>query len=192
MTRKLAVACSLLLALVVFAGMAQAQNPYKVDYFANANTGGAPDATLRLDNPGGAAGANLCADIFVFDSHEELSECCSCLETPDGLRTLSVNGDLTANPLTGVILNTGVIKVVAALPTAGVCPVPTHITTVAYGEIKGWATHIQNSNFSITETASQDSYLSSAEESKLAKQCGAIVAVGSGKGICGCGTGSGS
>jgi hypothetical protein len=192
MTQKVAVVCSLLLALVVFAGMAQAQNPYKVDYFSNANTGGAPDGTLRLDNPGGAAGANLCADIFVFDSNEELSECCACLETPDGLRTLSINSDLTANPLTGVVLNTGVIKVVAAATNAGTCPVPTHITTVTGGEIKGWTTHIQNSNFAITETTAQDSYLSSAEESKLAKQCGAIVSVGSGKGICTCGTGTGS
>ena len=68
MTRKLAVLCTLILALVVFAGMAQAQtattSPYRVDYFSNANTGGAPDGTLRLDNDG-AAGVNLCADIFV-------------------------------------------------------------------------------------------------------------------------------
>jgi hypothetical protein len=192
MTRKLAVLCCLSLAVVAFAGMAQAQSAYRVDYFANANTGGAPDGTLRLDNDGSAAYANLCADIFVFDTNEELSECCSCLETPDGLRTLSVNSDLTANPLTGVTLTTGVIKVVAAATTGGVCPTPTHISLVSGGEIQGWATHIQNSNFAITETASQASNLSSAEESNLAKQCGAIVKVGSGKGICSCGTGTGS
>jgi hypothetical protein len=180
------------MALVIFGGLAQAQtSPYRVDYFSNANTGGAPDGTLRLDNDGSAAGANLCADIFVFDPFEELSECCSCLETPDGLRTLSVNTNLTSNPLTGVVLSTGVIKVVAAAPTGGACPVPTHITTVTGGEIQGWATHIQNSNFAITETASQVSNLSSAEESNLARQCGAIVKVGSGKGICNCGTGTG-
>ncbi len=191
MMRKVAIICSVLVALVICAGVAQAQNPYKVDYFANANTGGAPDATLRLDNPGGT-GANLCADIFVFDSNEELSECCSCLETPDGLRTLSINDNVTANPLTGVILNTGVIKIVAAATTGNTCPVPTHVTTVANGEIKAWATHIQNSNFAVTETASQDSYLSSTEQTNLARQCGAIVKVGSGKGICSCGTGTGS
>jgi hypothetical protein len=73
---------------------AQAQNPLKVEYFANANTTGAPDATVRLDNPGGAAAASLCADIFVFYENEELAECCSCLEAPDGLRTLSVNNNL--------------------------------------------------------------------------------------------------
>jgi hypothetical protein len=170
--------------------MAQAQSPYRVDYFSNANTGGAPDGTLRLDNDGSAAAANLCADIYVFDSNEELSECCSCLETPDGLRTLSVDTDLTSNPLTGRVLTTGVIKVVAAATSANTCPVPTHITLVSGGEIQGWATHIQTSNFTITETASQVSNLSSAEESNLAKQCGSIVKVGSGSGICSCGSGS--
>jgi hypothetical protein len=189
MTRKLAVVCSLFVALVIFAGMAQAQSPYRVDYFSNANTGGAPDGTLRLDNDGSASDANLCADIFVFDAYEELSECCSCLETPDDLLVLSVNNNLTSNPLTGVVLNTGVIKVVAAAPTAGRCPVPTHITTVTGAEIQGWATHIQTGNV-ITETTSQVSNLSSTEETGLAQQCGAIVRVGSGKGICNC-TGAG-
>jgi hypothetical protein len=193
------------MALVIFAGMAQAQtSPYRVDYFSNANTGGAPDATLRLDNDGSGAipnggnsvtsggDINLCADIYIFDSYEELSECCSCLETPDGLRTLSVNTNLTSNPLTGVVLSTGVIKIVAAETTGGACPVPTHIALASNGEIQSWATHIQNSNFAITETASQVSNLSSAEQTALAQQCGAIARVGSGKGICNCGTGTGS
>jgi hypothetical protein len=195
MTRKLAVLCTLILALVVFAGMAQAQtpattSPYRVDYFANANTGGAPDGTLRLDNDG-AAGGNLCADIFVFDMHQELSECCSCLETPDGLRTLSVNADLTANPLTGVVLKTGVIKIVAAAPTSGTCPVPNRIATEPNGEIQGWGTHIQTASFQETETAAQVSFLSATEQTRLARQCGAILAVGSGSGICSCGSGTG-
>jgi hypothetical protein len=196
MTRKLAVVCSLFVALVVFAGLAQAQtyvtSPYRVDYFANANTGGAPDATLRLDNDG-AAGGNLCANIFVFDSNEELSECCSCLETPDGLRTLSVNTDLTANPLTGDTLSTGVIKIEAAKTVGNTCPLyPNTYTAATNAEIQGWATHIQNSNFAITETASQVSYLSATESTRLAQQCGAIKSVGSGAGLCTCGTGTGS
>jgi len=192
MTRKLAVVCSLFVVVVLFAGMAQAQSPYRVDYFSNANTGGAPDATLRLDNDGSAAAANLCADIYIFDSNEEMSECCSCKETPDGLRTLSVNANLTANPLTGVILSDGVIKIVAAATTGGGCPTPNHITLVTDAEIQSWATHIQNTTYAITEGASQVSNLSSAEETNLAQQCGAIMRVGSGKGICNCGTGTGS
>jgi hypothetical protein len=184
MTRKLAVVCSLFVALMVFAGLAQAQSNYRVDYFANANTGGAPDATLRLDNDGSAAHANLCADIFVFNANEEISECCSILETPDDLLTLSVNNNLNSNPATGTAIVTGVIKVVAAATTNGACPVPTHITTVTGAEIQGWATHIQNSNYTITETASQVSNLSAAELSNLAQQCGAVVKVDSGHGIC--------
>jgi hypothetical protein len=191
MTRKLGVA-GLMLALLGLVGMARAQSPYRVEYFTNANTSGAPDATLRLDNDGAAAGANLCADIFVFDSNEELSECCSCLETPDGLRTLSVDSDLTANPLTGVILTTGVIKIVAAAPTLDKCPPPSTISLVPDAEIQAWATHIQSTTLAITETASQASSLSSHEQKRLAQQCGAIRGVGSGKGICSCGTGTGS
>jgi hypothetical protein len=82
----------------LFAGSALAAttppaDTLKVDYFSNANTSGAPDATVRLTNPGTAAG-NMCASMFVFDENQELTECCSCLLTPDGLRTLSVNVDL--------------------------------------------------------------------------------------------------
>jgi hypothetical protein len=189
MPRNLA-ALYLVPALAALAAMAQAQSAYRVDYFVNANTVGAPDATLRLDNDGAAGAKNLCADIFVFDTNEELSECCSCLETPDGLRTLSVNSDLTANPLTGVILTGGVIKVVAAATSGGTCPVPYKITVAADAEIQAWATHIQNSS-TVTETPSQVSSLSTAEAKKLAEQCGAIVA-STGGGVCTCGTGTGS
>jgi hypothetical protein len=193
MIRKLAVAFCLIMALVLFAGVMHAQTQtfyYRVDYFANANTAGAQDATLRLDNDGAAAAANLCADIFIFDPNEEMSECCSCLETPDGLRKLSINTNLTSNPLTGVLLTDGVIKIVPAATSGGSCPVPFRVTTVAGAEIQGWATHIQDTTFIVTETASQVSTLSTAEQSNLAQQCGAIEKVGSGKGICSCGSGS--
>jgi hypothetical protein len=189
MALKLVVCTLFFVVLVVSPRVARAQSPYRVEYFANANTSGAPDATLRLDNDGSAE-RDLCADIFVFDTNEEMSECCSCLETPDGLRTLSVNNDLTSRPLTSAILPAGVIKIVAAATTGGTCPVPTHITLVSGGEIQSWATHIQNSTFAITEAVSQVSNLSSAEESLLAKECGAIDKVGSGNGLCSCGSGS--
>jgi len=91
-----------------------------------------------------------------------------------------------------VVLSTGVIKIVAAATVSNTCPVPNKIALVTDGEIQGWATHIQNSNFAITETASQVSFLSATEEGRLARQCGAILSVGSGKGICTCGTGTGS
>jgi hypothetical protein len=65
-------------------------------------------------------------------------------------------------------------------------PRPVHIKTVPRAEIQGWATHIQDSNYTITETTSQVSNLSSAEESALAKMCAAIVATDSGGGVCSC------
>jgi hypothetical protein len=182
------------LSLALFAASAWAQNipadVYKVDYFSNANTAGAPDGTLRMIDPGESNG-NMCAYIAVFDPYEEMSECCGCLVSPDGLATLSVNMDLTNNPLTGQLLQNGVIKIVTARPIANACPLPTSANqspTLEPG-IRAWTTHIQNSNFTITETASQDSTLSKQELFNLGAQCSSILLVGSGKGICTCGSG---
>jgi len=184
------VVCTLVLALSAgYAAAVTTPGPdtLKVDYFANANTAGAPDGTYRITNPG-TAGGSLCAAIFVFDPNQELSECCSCLVSPDGLRTLSVNTDLTGNPLTGVVLSTGAVKIVPIPTRGGVCPTyPVSLAPTA--SIRSWGTHIQNSNFTITETASQDATLSAAEVSRLDGQCYAIQLDGSGKGLCTCGTG---
>ena len=181
----LLVACTLALALCAGTAWGQADT-LKVDYFANANTAGAPDGTLRITNPGTAAG-NVCASIFVFDPDQELSECCSCLQTPDGLATLSVNTDLTSNPLTGVILSTGVIKIVSTIPVSGACPLPTAVKPEP--AIRAWTTHIQNSSFVETETGSIDATLSTGEISALARECTAIKVAGSGHGVCTCGVG---
>jgi hypothetical protein len=155
----------------------------KVDYFANANTSGAPDATVRTVHPG-TTYSNLCADIFVFDTNEEMSECCSCIITPDGRLDLSVNSDLTANPLTRDVLADGVIKIISAKPAAGGdCPVPQAGIAPA-PTLRHWTTHIQNSNFTLTENVSPDAKLSNAELINLQAQCKAIVRDGSGHGIC--------
>lgn len=171
-----------MLALALFAGSAMAvavpppADTLKVDYFSNANTAGAPDGTVRLTNPG-TSGGNIFAAIYVFDSNQELSECCECLLTPDGLTVLSVNSDLTSNPLTGVVLGTGLIKVVSTTGSnaAKLAPTPA---------VRSWGTHIQNSNFAVTETASQDATLSSTEVSRLDQECSAVELDGSGHGIC--------
>jgi hypothetical protein len=159
----------------------------KVDYFANANTTSAPDATLRLDNPG-TAGGSVCANLYVFDVFQEMSECCSCYISPDGLRTLSINNDLTANPLTGKQLTTGVIKIVSNVARSTVCPLPRNMTPVS-GGVRGWATHIQNASFTETETGSLDATMNVAEESRLNAECNSIALTGSGSGVCTCGTG---
>lgn len=190
MTKTTSLVVSLLvLTLFVASGWAVTTPPadtLKVNYFSNANTSGAPDGTVRITNPGTAAG-NVCASIFVFDPDQELSECCSCLTTPDGLRTLSVNTNLTGNPLTGVILSTGVIKIVSTIPVGGSCPLPTTVNSEP--ALRAWATHIQNGSYAETETASQDATLSAGEAARLAAQCYAIKLDGSGRGVCTCGTG---
>ncbi|HVI08301.1 MAG TPA: hypothetical protein VND65_08405 [Candidatus Binatia bacterium] len=185
------VVCTLALALC--AGSAWAQSPpadtLKVDYFSNANTEGAPDATLRIDNPG-TSGGNLCAAIFVFDVYQEMSECCSCLVTPDGLRTLSIDKDLTSNPATGSSLTGGVIKIVSSASSSSTCPNPTGPKGLnPTPAVRAWTTHIQNSNWTITETAAQDATLSSTELTGLENGCHAIHLIGSGSGICSCGSG---
>jgi hypothetical protein len=98
----------LAIALVLGTGSAMAQNAgdnstYAVDYFSYALTTGAPDGTLRVINDGDAAGADLCASVYVFDNSQELSECCSIRVTADGIISESVNRNLLSNPLTGVL-----------------------------------------------------------------------------------------
>lgn len=180
-----------LLVLATIAGFALSaagQDVYKMNYFSN-NISAAPDATVRLDNPGLTYG-NLCAMIYVFDWDQQLTECCGCVETHNGLRTLSVKTDLTKNPLTGVVSKTGMIKVVSAAvnnspcdPTANVAP---------RQNLRAWATHIQNpvgSTYPVTETEFSDSTLGATELANLQAQCAFINILGSGQGVCTCGTG---
>ena len=188
LSRTLPVLVVALLVLGIGSGIAMAQDVYKVNYFSN-NAAPAPDATVRIDNPGLTYG-NLCAMVYVFDFDQQLSECCGCVETHNGLRTLSVKRDLTSNPLTGVLSTNGVIKVVSAAvnnspcdPTANVKPTP---------NLRVWVTHIQNpvgAAFPITETESSDSTLGATELANLQAQCAFINILGSGHGICSCGTG---
>jgi hypothetical protein len=160
-----------------------------VDYFSGANSGN-PAAQLRIVNPGTFASGGICAAIYVFDSFQEMSECCSCPLSPDSLRTLQVEGDLTSNPLTGgPLLTTGAIKIVSTperSPNSGSCAFPTRLTPTA--GIRAWVTHIQN-NVYVTETASQDATLSYGEQVRLQGECFGIQLDGSGKGVCTCGVG---
>ncbi len=85
---------------------------YFVSYFSN-NVAAAPDATVRFINDGDTGG-NLWAAFYVFDDSQELTECCACQITPDGLLSESVKTQLTAAPLTGKVPTRGVIKVISS------------------------------------------------------------------------------
>jgi len=158
---------------------------FDVNYYSNAHTDDLPDGTVQITNVGTSVGAtgdksgDLCALIYVFKPDQELAECCSCPVTPDGLLTLSINANLTANPLTAGILTTGDIKIVSSTSCDPTAPNP------APG-IHAWATHIQNTGLQ-TETAFTSPNLCSGELDGLATACSILVNEGSGAGICTCG-----
>jgi hypothetical protein len=186
--KALLVAAAIVGFVIIGAGAASAQDVYKVNYFSN-NAAPAPDATVRIDNPGLTYG-NLCAMVYVFDADQQMSECCGCVETHNGLRTLSVRSNLTSNPLTGVVSRNGVIKIVSAAVNNSPCDPTSNVTPKA--NLRAWVTHIQNAvgtAFPITETESSDSTLGATELANLQAQCAFVNILGSGHGICSCGTG---
>jgi hypothetical protein len=169
-------------------GVASAQDVYKVNYFSNNTVAGAPDATVRIDNPGLTYG-NLCAMIYVFAADQQMAECCGCVQSHNNLTTYSVSTNLAspARTLTGEYTPSGVIKIVSA-PYPGYCD-----PTSAYKptpNLRAWATHVQNkvgTAFPVTETEFSDSTLGATELSNLQAQCAFINILGSGYGICSCG-----
>ena len=175
---------------------------YFVTYYSNANTSGAPDATLRIVNDGDfrSEGGPLWAAIYVFDDSQEMRSCCSCEITPDGLLSESVNKELTANEFTGRgQIARGVIKVLSAVSGD-----PAYLDDVDAG-LRGWMTHIQATTTTfpapgpgngvnavekgpwlVTEDALADSNLSGSEFSNLQTTCSYGLTIGSGYGLCPC------
>jgi hypothetical protein len=173
-SKKLALVI-LLLAMTAISwttAVAQDTDSYFTTYYSNANTVGAPDATLRIINDGFTENT-LYADIYVFDDSEELTECCSCPVTPDGLLAESVNLNLTANPLTSIKPTRGVIKVISSsLPGAG--SDGNGMTGVAPSPgLHAWATRVQGPStaFSLTETPLADANLATSERILLEELC---------------------
>ena len=160
-----------------------------VVYFdrANAERSGY-DSTLRLTNPGLTVGT-LCAMIYVFDSKQELNECCGCSVSDSGLRTLSLLNDLTANTLTGKKPKAGVIEVVSSDPAQNPQCDPGSLSPA--GQIMGWETNVQASKgaYYVTESDFATSALSTAQAAVLSTECSMMKQLGSGHGICSCGTG---
>ena len=188
LNRKIVLALVLVGLCLTGVSIASAQDVYKINYFSN-NVAAAPDATVRISNPGLTYG-NLCAMIYVFAADQQLTECCGCLETHNGLRTLSVKANLTSNPLTGVLATNGVIKVVAAAVNNSPCDPTSNVRPTA--NLRAWVTHIQNpvgTAYPITETESSDSTLGATELANLQAQCAFINILGSGQGLCSCGSG---
>src|SRR3981081_4180543 len=136
------IAAAMILALGSTNAVAQ-DHIFALSYFSNAHTRNAPDGVLRVVNDGTLSDASpagdLCASIYVFDSREELGECCSCRVTPNGILSLSVNNSLTSNTVTGQTLTRGVVKIVSSKPVAGRCDAAAEAPQTG---IRGWLTHV--------------------------------------------------
>ena len=183
-----AMAAALILAVGSTTAVAQ-DNIYALSYFSNAHTTNAPDGVLRVVNDGTLSDASpagdLCASVYVFDSAEQMNECCSCRVTPNGILSLSVNTNLTSNTLTGKLPTRGVIKVVSSKLSGGSCDAK---AVAPQTGIRGWLTHVQRgaAGFVLTEEELLDSTYSSSESADLAEDCTVLVELGSGQGICSC------
>ncbi len=181
---------------LVLTTIAAAQDPfyYQLNYYSNRNNSAQADQTVRIINPGTTGTpistdeGTLCADVYVFDSTQEMIECCSCKITANGVRALSLLNDLTQNPLTGFPApDSGVIKIVsdANLNCDETSPRPTF-------ELLAWQSHVQQpvlGTFVTTEDHFQPSDLTKEELGFLGQACSFVQYLGSGKGVCQCGLG---
>jgi len=177
---------------------------YAVTYYSG-NSAGTPDEAVRVINTGligdplnPDGSANICVNFYVFDTTQELSECCSCLETADALLVASVQTDLTANPLTGVHNTAGVIKITATYPTKDSSGDYTQCSPTSYGVLPtnevmaAFGSHIQvgtalAGGVSPTETNLINRPLSYNELFTLESSCDfAANVLGSGQGTCTC------
>ena len=173
---------------------------FQVAYYGNANMG-FPDATMHVINPGSTGGTSpygdLCANIYVFIADQQLTECCSCLVTPNGMRGFSLNTDLSGNPLTGPNSppHAGAIKIVSSRVPSGGCDAGTWYQP--FGQLRSLITHVRNTtvtatnNWTATETEFSAAPLGYDEYQKLVNLCFDIeeagLNLGSGQGVCGCG-----
>jgi hypothetical protein len=169
---------------------------FTTNYFANNTAGGAPDATLRFTEHYGAplVDGKLCANIYVFAADQQITECCSCPVTANGLVTASVRTDLTSNPLTGVTPNNGVVQIISSKVPPNGCD-PTIFGAIATAgpspEVDSWMTQIQNkvgTAYPITESEGVEELLTAGEYLDLVVDCSFLREFGSGQGTCTCGT----
>jgi hypothetical protein len=196
----------LLIAMVSSIASAQTNDVFWTNYYSNANAPGVPAREIRITNPGAQAGnrgsfskpgpGSLCAMEYSFTADQQLTVCCGCLITPNGLQTREPSG----TTLTGGPANDGVLQIVSAAPnsTSSATAIfpdnsPFCDPTAPYTptpDLRVWVTHLQNPVariFPETETPSLPAPLSASEEGWLQGNCNFAVIQGSGQGICDCG-----
>jgi hypothetical protein len=204
---------------------------YMIGYYTGANQG-LPDAQMHIVNPGSnggygtasnspsatPAGGDLCANIYVFTSDEQMIACCSCKVSPNGMQGFSLATDLVGNPLTGIVPHAGAIKVIASAgggpPGSLGTPPPGPGTSAVSGlacdagsdyatplrqiatplQLQTWITHVRplgtpfGAADAVTEIPFSGVALSPSELTKVQNQCFAIEAA---DGLGGVGSGAG-
>jgi len=157
-----------------------------VSYFSGASS--KTDTTVRMVGTS-RIDAEICTMVYVFNQDQQMSECCGCQVSREGLRTLSLQHDLVSNPLTGITPKTGTVVLVTSASNANTSCNPAVITPAGFGD--AWATHMQSTDptLSATETQFTKTELSDTLLTNLQSQCSYIQMLGSGQGVCSCGTG---
>jgi len=199
---------------------------FQINYMANPTVSTLPGGNVvnitnegELGNcPFGPSGCltdvgDICVNVYVFQSDEELEECCACLVTPNALVHLTA-ADLIGNPGNGVTPTNGVvIKLLATIPSTtkggipagtvggtltgsfcnpaqgfvGATAIPATANNLAPG-MHAWRTTIHQASatpsYQITENVFQNSVLSDGELATLNTLCRVIFGNGSGPGQC--------
>lgn len=155
-------------------------------YFDMTNASGI-DASVRVES--GNASSDVCAMVYVFSADQEMSECCGCKITPNGLLTLSLNNDLTSNPLTGRAFTRGTVEVVASDLTGNPGCDPALLK--ATGKLTVWTTHIQAVTIGELPVVGGSQSSGPPDNAFIPPEtlCQFVQELGSGQGICTCGTG---
>lgn len=193
----------LLAASVPSVAQVVANDAYLINYFeyggpfcANPVSGGIEELrvvnTGQIGSPIDAATkqGTICADIYVFDTNQEMQECCSCPLTANELGLFSLCHGLLSSPLTGVAPIRGVIKMVAdQLPANGNCDATT-IANPVNGGLRAWFFVRTISGTGAVTASGMNPFLSAPltanEQQFLGQACAFVLYLGSGKGRCNC------
>lgn len=198
----IAVLLTVVVAALPIVGAAQTATtddaPFQLSYYNNRNNTMGADQFVDIVNDGANGSpissneGDICVNIYVFDSTQEMTECCSCKLSANGLLHLSILNDLTSNPLTGFpAANSGVIKLVST--SNAICSErgKLNVRNLQVGML-AWQSQVMQAtfgNFTFGTTEFLRGTLSNSEASYLPSACGFVQQLGSGKGHCTCGGG---
>ena len=187
---------ALLLLVAPALGQVVATDAYQVNFFSSIPCA-VPQPTVlpvvalintgQAGTPIDANHGTICASIYVFDTNQEMQECCSCPVTANALFSQSVC-DLANRPLTGQpFIVAGVIKLVAdQVPASGVCN-PTSIAAPVNGGFRAWRSNLEAPLILPRDDSPfQAAPLTAQEQQFLGQACAFVLYLGSGRGRCFC------